>query len=101
MARKESVQSGGIVFGDWKLMPVDSRNWELCKLGESCWRPLGRFYQFNTFDLALQYAADCEMKNECHDREMELADAIAAYRTIVAVLRDDVRDAISRIAKGE
>lgn len=58
----KDCQSNGIVFGDWKLVPVDARNWELCKLGESCWRPLGRFYQCNTIDNArlLGCGEDCE-----------------------------------------
>jgi hypothetical protein len=100
MAEKtKSVQEGGIVFGDWKLFPVDSRNWELCHRhantrGESKgtvqWNRLGRFYQFNTFDLALQYAADEELKGKAYGTAMELKDAIAEYRTIIAMLKADV-----------
>lgn len=99
MAEKtKSVQEGGITFGDWKLMPVDSRNWELCHrhavndtptarragtVGRVQWNRLGRFYQHSTFDAAIQYAADCELKDKCHDRAMELTEAIAEYRDIV------------------
>ena len=91
----DNCQTNGIVFGNWKLVPVDSRNWELChrhvakatgrhKGGtEPQWNRLGRFYQCNTFDAAIQYAADCELKDGCHDRAMELAEAIAEYRAIV------------------
>lgn len=95
MARTESVQNGGIEFGDWKLHPVDSRNWELCKRGDSGWRPLGRFYQFNTFDLALQYAADEELKGKAYGTAMELKGAIAEYRTIVAMLKADLLSAVA------
>ena len=94
MARTESVQNGGIEFGDWKLHPVDSRNWELCKRGESGWRPLGRFYQCNTIDAAIQYAADCELKDKCHDRAMELADALAYYRSTVDAMSSAVIAAV-------
>lgn len=101
MAEKtKSVQDGGIVFGDWKLFPVDSRNWELCHrhetggtgvgAGVTKWHRLGRFYQFNTFDLALQYAADEELKGKAYGTAMELKDAIAEYRTIVTMLKADV-----------
>ena len=95
----DNCQTNGIVFGDWKLVPVDSRNWELCHRyantrGESKgtvqWNRLGRFYQFNTFDLALQYAADEELKGKAYGTAMELKDAIAEYRTIIAMLKADV-----------
>ena len=98
----DNCQTNGIVFGDWKLVPVDSRNWELChrhvaratgrhKGGTSPqWNRLGRFYQFNTFDLALQYAADEELKGKAYGTAMELKDAIAEYRTIIAMLKADV-----------
>lgn len=94
MARTESVQRGGIVFGRWKLNPMDSRNWELCELRDGKWRPLGRFYQFNTFDLALQYAADCELKAKAHGRQMEIEDALHQYRAIVDVMKADVLAAL-------
>ena len=37
MANKslEQAQVGGIVFGDWKLLPMDSLNWELCHWHEA------------------------------------------------------------------
>ena len=99
----KSVQDGGIVFGDWKLFPVDSRNWELCHRhantrGESKgtvqWNRLGRFYQFNTFDLALQYAADEELKGKAYGTAMELQDAIRQYGTVIAMLKADVIAAV-------
>lgn len=94
MARTENVQHGGIVFGRWKLNPMDARNWELCELRDGKWRPLGRFYQFNTFDLALQYAADCELKAKAHGRQMEIEDALYQYRAIVDGMKADVLAAL-------
>ena len=104
MAKHVSVQEGGIVFGDWKLFPVDPRNWELCHrhetggtgadAGVTKWHRLGRFYQFNTFDLALQYAADEELKGKAYGTAMELKDAIGQYRTIVTMLKADVIAAV-------
>lgn len=106
----KDCQTNGIVFGDWKLVPVDARNWELCHrhavsdtptarkagtVGNVQWNRLGRFYQFNTFDLALQYAADEELKGKAHGTVMELQDAIGEYRTIVTVLKSDVLAAIA------
>lgn len=95
MARTESVQSGGIVFGDWKLHPLDSRNWELCRRSDSGWRPLGRYYQYNTFALAIQYAADCELKDKAYGRQMALEDALYEYRAIV----DGMQRAVIAAAK--
>ena len=105
----DNCQTNGIVFGNWKLVPVDSRNWELChrhvakatgrhKGGtRPQWNRLGRFYQCNTFDAAIQYAADCELKDGCHDRAMELAEAIAEYRAIV----DGMSAAVIAAVRGE
>ena len=99
MARTESVQSAGIVFGRWKLNPMDARNWELCELRDGKWRPLGRFYQYNSFDLALRYAADCELKDEVHGRVMELGDALHEYAKIVDALKSDVLAALDGDAR--
>ena len=105
----DNCQTNGIVFGDWKLVPVDSRNWELChrhvaratgrhKGGtRPQWHRLGRFYQCNTFDAAIQYAADCELKDGCHDRAVELGEAIAEYRAIV----DEMSAAVIAAVRGE
>lgn len=100
MAEKtKSVQDGGIVFGDWKLFPVDASNWELChrhantrgkNKGVVQWNRLGRFYQYNTIPNAIKYAADCEVKNECHGTVMELWDALAEYNRITDALKADV-----------
>ena len=109
MAKTVSVQEGGIVFGDWKLFPLDDRNWELCHkhttadttsarksgtVGEVKWHRTGRFYQYNTFDLAIQYAADCVLKDAARERQMELVDALRYHRDTIDRLKDDVIDAI-------
>lgn len=98
---------GGIRFGDWMLVGVDERNWELChrhvakatgrnKGGtEAAWHRLGRFYSFNTVHLAIQYAADCELKAKARDAAMELADALGEYRAIVDALKADVLAAVA------
>lgn len=102
-------QTGGIVFGDWKLFPVDDRNWELCHrhetadttsarrsgtVGDVKWHRTGRFYQYGTIGNALRYAADVELKNGCHGRVMEIEDAIHEYETIMAALMADVARAL-------
>lgn len=107
-------QDSGITFGEWKLVPVDSRNWELCHrhpvsdtptarkagtVGTVQWNRLGRFYSHNTFHLAIQYAADCELKDKCHDTVMELEDALHEYRTIVDALKADMLDAVAVMCK--
>ena len=105
MAKQISVQDGGIVFGEWKLFPVDARNWELChrhantrgdNRGVVQWNRLGRFYQYGTFPLAIQYAADCELKDEAHGRVMELEDALHEYDRIVDGMKADVLAALGK-----
>lgn len=107
MPDTQAAQDSGIVFGDWKLFPVDDRNWELCHRHEVTkgknrrvvqWNRLGRYYSYNTFDLAVQYAADVELKAEAHAKVMELWDALETYRDIVADLKADVVGALREVA---
>lgn len=96
----------GIKFGNWMLIPVDSTNWELAHwhvakaVGrhqggtEPQWNRTGRFYQHNTFDLAIQYAADVELKAKAHAKVMELWDALEQYRDIIADLKADMLAAL-------
>lgn len=98
VAKNRDIQNVGIVFGDWKLVPLDDRNWELCHRHETAstagarkagtagvvkWQHLGRYYQYNTFPLAIQYAADCALKAKAEDEQMKLMDALHEYRAIV------------------
>lgn len=80
MARKESVQTGGIILSaGWKLWPLDERNWELCKMADDgSWKPFGRYYSYNTIEEALLYVA------------VELQDALREYRAIADSLRQAV-----------
>lgn len=103
MAKQVSVQDGGIVFGDWKLFPIDSANWELCHRHENSrgknrgvvqWNRAGRFYQCNTIHLAVQYAADQELKAKAYGTQMELQDALHEYAKIVDALKSDVLAAL-------
>ena len=113
MAKTRDIQSEGVVFGDWKLIPLDSRNWELCHrhevpdsertrkagtAGVVKWHRLGRFYSFNTFHLAVQYAADVELKAKAHGAVMELEDALHEYGRIVESLKADVIAALGEVA---
>lgn len=99
MARTESVQSGGIAFGRWKPRPLDDRNWELCERRDGKWRPMGRYYQYNTFPLAIQYAADCALKEKAHGEQMALQDALHEYAKIVDALKSDVLAALDGDAR--
>lgn len=107
----KSCQEGGIVFGDWKLVPLDDRNWELCHrhetadttkarrngtVGNVMWHRMGRYYQYNTFPLAIQYAADCALKEKAHGTQMELLDALHEYETITRALMADMARALGR-----
>lgn len=105
----KSCQEGGIVFGDWKLMPLDDRNWELCHRHETAdttkarrngtvgnvrWHRLGRYYQHNTIHLAIQYAADRALKDKSYGEQMELMDALHEYETITGALVAEVARAL-------
>jgi len=99
---------GAIRFGDWELRPRDSRNWELYRLrasergfgdGTARWASEGRFYSYNTLHLAIQYAADCELKAEAHGRVMELEDALDRYEEIVGHMATDVIAAVDHALK--
>ena len=92
MARKETVQNGGIVLADeWKLYPLDDRNWELCKLmGDGQWRPYGRYYSHNTIDCALLYVADNLMKDKCREQAMALDAAVAEWKATIRELEQTV-----------
>lgn len=96
------IQDGGIVLHDnWKLYPLDERNWELCELrevidnaaarkagtvGEMRWQRCGRYYSHNTIDCALLYVADQLMKDKCRDAAMELDVAAAEWKATVREL---------------
>jgi hypothetical protein len=100
---------GAIRFGDWELRPRDSRNWELYRLrasergfgdGTARWASEGRFYSYNTLHLAIQYAADCELKAGCKDAAMGLDDALDRYEEIVGHMATDVIAAVDRALEG-
>lgn len=103
-SKTKSVQEGGIAFGDWKLFPVDDRNWELCHrhatggsgsgAGVVKWHRTGRFYQYGTFPLAIQYAADRALKDGAHGEHMELLDALHEFDRIVDGMKADVLAAL-------
>ena len=105
----KDCQDNGIIFGDWKLVPFDARNWELCHrhavsdtptarkagtVGVVQWNRLGRFYQYGTFPLAIQYAADCALKDKAYGEQMELLDALHEYDRIVDGMKADVLAAL-------
>ena len=114
MTKNRDVQEVGIVFGDFKLVPLDDRNWELCHrhetadtrtaresgtVGKVRWHRLGRYYQHNTIHLAIQYAADRALKDGAHGTQMELMDALHEYETITRALVAEVaRAAITATA---
>jgi len=53
---------------------------------------------YNTFDLAVQYAADVELKAKASEQAIELWDALETYRDIVADLKADVIAALGEVA---
>lgn len=104
MAKNRSCQEGGIVFGDWKLFPLDDMNWELChrhetadtesarkagNVGKLAWHRLGRYYQANTFEGSILYAADVELKDRCKDVAIQLEDALREHERIVKLMMEE------------
>jgi len=95
----KNVQDGGILLADdWKLFPLDERNWELCHLcptketpatktngtaGVVRWQRCGRYYSYNTVDQALLYVADQLTKAKCYDESLSLVRALDQWRATV------------------
>ena len=98
-SKTKDIQDGSILLHeDWKLLPVDSRNWELCHRYEvpakgarkasdgKTWHRCGRYYSYNTIDCALLYVADQLMKDKCRDAAMLLDVAAAEWKATVREL---------------
>ena len=94
-----------IEFGRWRLVPVDSLNWELHHLhvatrgknvGSEQWNRLGRYYSYNTVQNAVMFASDHEMREG--EDVTPLANALHEYRDIVGAMVADVRAAMGGAA---
>ena len=101
MASKD-IQNIGVEFGNWKLVPLDSNNWELCHwhvtkdtakarangtAGKLRWHRLGRYYQYDTIHLALEYAADAEVKSVGESARVDLLYALNLHRKTLEEFR--------------
>ena len=103
----KNVQDGGILLADdWKLYPLDERNWELCHLcptketpatkangtaGVVRWQRCGRFYSYNTIDEAMLYVIDQLAKDGARDEMLALASAMEQWREGVESVREAAR----------
>lgn len=98
-SKKKDITEGGIILhDDWKLFPVDERNWELCHRYQTdargarqasdgpIWHRCGRFYSHNTIDCALLYVADNLMKAKCRDAALTLDAAVAEWKATIREL---------------
>jgi len=109
MAKQRDIQTIGVTFGDWKLVPVDDRNWELCHrhvtadtagarragtAGTTRWHRLGRYYSWNTVDAALGYAADVELKEGTAEGARDIHAALAEYREITGRMAAELAAAL-------
>ena len=101
MAEKKT--SGGIEFGDWKLVPMDANNWELAHRhasrrgdgsGPAKWYRIGRYYQYNTIPSALRYAADCELKERHAEVAATFREFAKEYEETAERLVDRIREAL-------
>lgn len=107
MANENKVQSGGIVFGDWKLVPCEGANaesWELCHYhaatrgkskGTVRWNRCGKYYQWDTVGSALLYAADFELRHGSTGEATDIREALAEYRRIVMEFRQALTECLS------
>lgn len=100
MASEESPKKGGVTFGDWKLVLLDERNWELYHLrtankgkdtGKAKWYKTGRYYSYSTLGSAFLYAADYELKSESRDKAVPIAKALEEYERILEEFAGIVR----------
>lgn len=94
MARKiPDIRVTGVRFGDWKLIPVDNRSWELAHYRESTdrktgatsigWCREGRYFDYTGIGHALQCAADWEIKEGSRERCLEIREALKEYERII------------------
>lgn len=108
MAKHKDIQDVGILLADeWKLVPLDDRNWELCHLHvaqprggreggtEPRWYRCGRFYSYNTVGEAMLYVIDQLMKDKAWAQHMELGSALAEYRAIAESVRAAASEAVA------
>ena len=91
----ESESGGVILADDWKLVPVDGRNWELCHRHvtqargrhqggtEPTWHRCGRFYSYSTVGSAFVYVADELLKAKVKGEAVSLVDALREYERIM------------------
>ena len=108
-SKRKDIQDIGITFGNWKLVKLDGDNWELCHrhvtgdtasarkngtVGQVRWHRLGRYYQSNTFHLALRHAADQELAAECESAAIPIEDALREYERIVTTMTDALKTAL-------
>ena len=106
MAKNRNVEVGGILLtDDWKLLPVDDRNWELCHrhangdnaksraagtVGQMRWHRCGRYYSYNTVGEAIAYVADVEMKRKATTTARSLDVAVAEWKATIRELEQTV-----------
>jgi hypothetical protein len=96
--------SGGIQFGDWKLIPMDANNWELAhrhanqrgdNKGRVQWNRLGRYYQYDTIPSALRYAADFEAKARHKESKATFEEYLREYEEMTERLIAEMREALN------
>ncbi len=95
MPSKNVQDVGMLLADDWKLYPLDERNWELCHLcptketpatkangtaGVVRWQRCGRYYQYNTIDQAMLYVLDVLAKQGATDQMLALASALRQWQ---------------------
>ena len=90
-----------IEFGDWQLRPMDDRNWELYHRhvtsrgkdrGAAKWHACEKYYQYNTIDNAILYAADADMKRATGT--FDPSSFLAEYRRVLAEFAEAVSEAL-------
>ena len=100
----ERKTSGGIEFGDWRLIPMDANNWELAhrhasqrgdSKGAVKWYRIGRFYQYDTIPSALRYAADCEIKERHKDVAITFREYARELEETTEMLVGMMREALN------
>ena len=95
--------SGGIEFGDWKLIPMDANNWELAhrhanqrgeNKGRVQWNRIGKYYQYDTIPSALRYAVDFELKERHRDTATSIHEFLMEYEELTERLIGELKEAL-------
>ena len=88
----------GITFGDWRLIPIESTNWQLARRSVKVvdgkemtrWNRVTRYYQYDTLANAFLFAADVEARERFGDEQIDIIEYARWYEGLLDKFRNDI-----------